>query len=123
MAGKKAARKAPKVTKKPVPEPESSDEEEVTASASFFVGDDAELGVIFTANLSNSLRNRNVLTQLPVRQEAVTPAEDFSRFVTDNRVLANGLLGGFRVLLSWWCKAYIRLTESLGLPTDDGEDY
>ena len=40
MAGKKAARKAPKVTKKPVPEPESSDEEEVTASASFFVGDD-----------------------------------------------------------------------------------
>ena len=43
MAGKKAARKAPKAAKKPLPkapEPESSDEEEVTASASFFVGDD-----------------------------------------------------------------------------------
>ncbi|KAH8046588.1 helicase [Aureococcus anophagefferens] len=39
MAGKKAARKAPKVTKSPY-RSQSSDEEEVTASASFFVGDD-----------------------------------------------------------------------------------
>ncbi len=65
----------------------------ITGGTSFFVGDDAELGVIFTANLSNSLRNRNVTSQLPVRQSDVTPAEDFTRFVTDNRILANGLLG------------------------------
>ena len=65
----------------------------LTGGTSFFVGDDAELGVIFTANLSNSLSNRNVLSQTPVRQAEVTAAEDFTRFVTDNRILANGLLG------------------------------
>ncbi|KPM15903.1 TonB-dependent receptor domain-containing protein [Citromicrobium sp. WPS32] len=65
----------------------------LTGGTSFFVGDDAELGIIATANLSNSLRNRNVLSQTPVRQETVTPADDFRRFVTDNRILLNGLLG------------------------------
>ncbi|MBB3033552.1 TonB-dependent receptor domain-containing protein [Alteriqipengyuania lutimaris] len=83
----------------------------LTGGTSFFVGDDAELGIIFTANLSNSLRNRNVLQQLPVRQSEVTPAEDFSRFVTDNRVLANGLLGfglKFGDQQIRWTNLYIR---------------
>ncbi|WP_370178886.1 TonB-dependent receptor domain-containing protein [Alteriqipengyuania sp.] len=65
----------------------------LTGGTSFMVGDDAELGVIFTANLSNSLRNRSVVNQTPIRQADVTPADDFRRFVTDNRILANGLLG------------------------------
>ncbi|GAB5348193.1 TonB-dependent receptor domain-containing protein [Alteriqipengyuania sp. 357] len=65
----------------------------LTGGTSFLVGDDAELGIVATLNLSNSLSNRNVLNQTPVRQAEVTPADDFRRFVTDNRILANGLLG------------------------------
>ncbi|NCP18301.1 MAG: TonB-dependent receptor [Erythrobacter sp.] len=65
----------------------------LTAGTSFDVGSDALFGVIFTANLSNSLNNRDVTNQTPVRQAEVTPADDFRRFVTDNRVLANSLLG------------------------------
>ena len=65
----------------------------ITGGTSFFVGEDAELGIIATANLSNSLSNRSVVNQTPVRQAAVTPADDFRRFVTDNRILMNGLLG------------------------------
>lgn len=64
-----------------------------TGGTSFFIGEDAELGIIATANLSNSLSNRSVVNQTPVRQATVTPADDFRRFVTDNRILMNGLLG------------------------------
>ncbi|MEL7729111.1 TonB-dependent receptor [Citromicrobium bathyomarinum] len=83
----------------------------LTGGTSFFVGDDAELGVIATVNLSNSLNNRNVTNQTPVRQADVTPADDFRRFVTDNRVLANGMLG-FGLELGdqkiRWTNLYIR---------------
>ena len=85
----------------------------LTAGTSFFIGDDAELGIVATANLSNSLRNRNVTNQTPVRQAQVTPADDFRRFVTDNRMLANGLLGfalEFGEQKVRWTNLYIRDT-------------
>ena len=83
----------------------------LTGGTSFFIGDDTELGIIATVNLSNSLNNRNVTNQTPVRQADVTPADDFRRFVTDNRVLANGMLGfglEFGDQKIRWTNLYIR---------------
>ena len=83
----------------------------LTGGTSFFVGDDAELGILLTANLSNSLSNRSVINQTPVRQAEVTAADDFRRFVTDNRILANGLLSfglAFGDQKIRWTNVYIR---------------
>lgn len=84
----------------------------LTAGTSFFVGADAEIGIIATANLSNSLKNRDVLTQVPnLNNPDLAPAEDFRRFVTDNRILANGLLSfglEFGDQQVRWTNVYIR---------------
>lgn len=82
-----------------------------TAGTSFFVGGDAELGIIATANLSNSLRNRNVTAQRPIGSLPVAVASDGERFVTDNSVLLNGLLGfglEFGEQKIRWTNVYIR---------------
>ncbi len=64
----------------------------ITAGTSFFIGDDTELGIIATANLSNSLRTRNVQSQTPGSLDLAIRT-DFDDFITDNRILANALLG------------------------------
>lgn len=64
----------------------------ITAGTSFFVGEDTEVGVIATANLSNSLRTRNVQSQTPGSLDLALRT-DFDEFITDNKILANALLG------------------------------
>ena len=63
----------------------------LTAGTSFEVGDGNRLGIIATASLSNSLRNRNIISQNP-RSADLALDRDARNFVTDNRILANALL-------------------------------
>jgi outer membrane receptor protein involved in Fe transport len=63
----------------------------LTAGASFDIGA-SRLGVIATASLSNGLRNRNIIDQNP-RTLDLELDRDSLRFVTDNRILANALIG------------------------------
>ncbi|MDC0886823.1 TonB-dependent receptor [Altererythrobacter sp.] len=63
----------------------------ITAGTAFDIGD-ARLGVISTINLSNSLRTRNIVSQTPDDLD-LNLRTDFRDFVTDNRILFNGLLG------------------------------
>ena len=64
----------------------------VTAGTSLDVFSDGRLGVIATGSLSNKWRNRFITSQTAVN-EALDLDTDFRDFVTDNRVLVNGLLG------------------------------
>ncbi|GMM92471.1 TonB-dependent receptor domain-containing protein [Qipengyuania sp. MTN3-11] len=64
----------------------------VAGGTSFEVGDDAFVGIIASAGISNSWRNRNVRSQLANSDLSVIN-EDFTTFITDNNVLVNGLLG------------------------------
>ncbi|QIQ85468.1 TonB-dependent receptor [Erythrobacter sp.] len=64
----------------------------ITGGASFELGGDTYLGVIATASIKNSLRNRQVLSQ----QGSSDLSELFAQtetFITDENVLVNGLLG------------------------------
>ena len=63
----------------------------LTAGTAFDVGDDGRLGVIATASLSNEYRNR-VISRQDAGPNSTEIARDESEFVTNNRVLANGLL-------------------------------
>ena len=62
-----------------------------TAFAVPFLGDDAELGLIFNAGLSNGWLTRQALQQNAGAGGDVFT--DFTTVLTDNRVVANGLLG------------------------------
>ena len=64
----------------------------ISAGTSVFLGGDTELGIIATANLSNSLRTRQVTSQTPASLD-LDLRTDFNDFITNNRVLFNGLLG------------------------------
>lgn len=69
----------------------------VTAGTSFDVGSDGMLGIIATGSISNKWRNRFITKQTAVNEELELDT-DFREFVTDNRVLVNGLLGfGFEI--------------------------
>ncbi len=64
----------------------------ITAGTSFEVGDGAYLGILATAGIKNSWRNRVVHSQA-ADPSLATLTEDFNTFITDNSVLVNGLLG------------------------------
>ena len=64
----------------------------LTAGTSVVLGDSTELGVIATANLSNSLRTRNRVSQTPDSLD-LNLRTDFDDFITNNRILANALIG------------------------------
>ena len=64
----------------------------VTAGTSFDFGDTGRFGVIATASLSNKWRTRSIISQSAVNAELDLDS-DFREFVTDNRVLANALIG------------------------------
>ena len=69
----------------------------VSGGTSFEIGDGNYLGIIATASLSNTWRNRSVKSQQANTDLSVVTS-DFDSFITDNNVLVNGLLGfGFRV--------------------------
>ncbi|OYX62347.1 MAG: TonB-dependent receptor [Sphingomonadales bacterium 32-64-17] len=64
---------------------------DVTGGTSFDVAD-GRIGVIATASIKNEWRNRVVHRQ-QATPDLSTVIEDFETFVTDNRVLVNGLVG------------------------------
>ena len=64
----------------------------ITAGTAVDVFEDGQFGVIATASLSNKWRNRFITRQTAVN-EALDLDTDFDQFVTDNRMLANAMLG------------------------------
>ncbi|MEW4449772.1 TonB-dependent receptor [Qipengyuania sp. JC766] len=64
----------------------------INAGTSFEVGSDGRLGIIATANLSNSLRNRDITAQTPDSAD-LNIRTDAREFTTDNQINANALLG------------------------------
>ncbi|UVI39262.1 TonB-dependent receptor domain-containing protein [Qipengyuania spongiae] len=84
----------------------------IAGGTSFEIGDGTYLGVLATAGISNSWRNRNVRSQ-QATQDLATLTEDFTNFITDNNVLVNGLLS-FGVeaddFTLRWTNLYIRDT-------------
>ena len=100
----------------------------LTAGASVPVFADGRFGVIATAGVSNKWRNRSIISQTAVNADLDLDT-DFRDFVTDNRMLVNGLLGfgleigDHRVR---WTNLYIRDTLkqsrlSLGEDFQDGD--
>ena len=64
----------------------------ITAGTAFDVGADGRLGIIATASLSNKLRTKVVTSQNPFTADLQLD-RDSRNFVTDNRILANAMLG------------------------------
>ncbi|QIG53496.1 TonB-dependent receptor [Altererythrobacter sp. BO-6] len=64
----------------------------ITAGTAFDVGSDGRLGIIGTASLSNKLRTKVVTSQNPLDAD-LNLDRDSRNFVTDNRMLANAMLG------------------------------
>ncbi|MEC9067474.1 MAG: TonB-dependent receptor [Pseudomonadota bacterium] len=100
----------------------------LTAGTSFPVFADGQFGVIATAGISNKWRNRSIIAQTAINADLDLDT-DFRDFVTDNRILVNGLLG-FGLELGdhrfRWTNLYIRDTlkqtrHSLGDDLQDGD--
>ncbi len=96
----------------------------VTGGASFDIGD-ARVGLIATAGLSNKWRTRDTLQQSSVNDDlSGDPQSSFQRVITDNRVVANAMLGvgaEFGEHRLRWTSLFIRDTlkqARLGLGTD-----
>ena len=64
----------------------------ITAGTSFDVFSDGRFGIIGTASLSNKLRNRFITKQTAVNANLDLDT-DFREFTTDQRILANAMLG------------------------------
>ena len=64
----------------------------ITAGTAFDVGADGRLGIIATASLSNKLRTKVITSQNPFTTDLQLD-RDSRNFVTDNRILANAMLG------------------------------
>ncbi len=95
----------------------------LTGGTSFEIGDGRYFGILATAAISNSWRNRSVRSQ-QANQDLSTVNQDFTTFITDNNVLVNGLLS-FGLDLGdhtiRWTNVYIRdtlKTARLGEGTD-----
>ncbi len=85
----------------------------LSAGKSWDVADDVRLGLIATAGYSNKWRNRDTLQQTASNLELTQRELDFRRFITDNRIVVNGLLGfGLEVEdhKFRWTNLYIRDT-------------
>jgi outer membrane receptor protein involved in Fe transport len=65
----------------------------ITGGASIEVGDGNYLGLIATAGITNTWRNRSVISQQFGDAEAGDIIFDSNTFITDNKVLVNGLIG------------------------------
>lgn len=64
----------------------------ITAGKSFPMGE-AELGVVAAAGYSNKFQTRDAIQQTSLSADLSQVESDFRRVTTDNRVVANGLLG------------------------------
>jgi outer membrane receptor protein involved in Fe transport len=65
----------------------------LTGGTSFEIGDGNYLGVIATAGITNTWRNRSVISQQFGDAQAGQILFDSRNFITDNKVLVNGLIG------------------------------
>lgn len=65
----------------------------VTGGLTFEVGDGNYLGVVATGGITNTWRNRSVISQQFGDAEAGEIDLDSTTFITDNKVLVNGLIG------------------------------
>ncbi|MCB2076779.1 MAG: TonB-dependent receptor, partial [Novosphingobium sp.] len=96
----------------------------ITAGTGMDVGSDGRLGIIATLGFKSKWRNRLVTKQTAVNA-ALDLDSDYTQFVTDNRILLNGLLG-FGLELGEhkfrWTNLYIRDTVKQGSITT-GTDY
>ncbi len=84
----------------------------ITGGASIELGDETYLGLIATASISNSLRNRSVLRQRG-SNDLSEVFQQSETFITDENVLVNGLLGlglDFGPHTARWTNLYIRDT-------------
>lgn len=85
----------------------------LTGGTSFDLGG-TTLGVIATAGIDNKWRTRQTLQQLSLDPDlSGSPQTDFTRVITDNRVVVNGLLGlsaEFGRNTVRWTNLYIRDT-------------
>ena len=64
----------------------------LTGGTSFDIGVDGRFGIVATAGLSNRWRTRSIISQTAVNADLDLDT-DFREFVTDQRILANALLG------------------------------
>ena len=105
----------------------------LTGGVSLELGDDTFLGVIATASIKNSLRNRTVLSERG-NTDLSEVFETSSTFITDENMLVNGLLGfglDFGPHTVRWTNLYIRdtlktarLEESFNpFPGENGFDF
>ncbi|CAN5285620.1 TonB-dependent receptor [soil metagenome] len=85
----------------------------ITGTTSLELGDDASLGIIATAGYSNKWRTRDTLQQTANSVDLSSKELDFQRVITDDRIVANGLLGfglEFGDNKVRWTNLYIRDT-------------
>lgn len=88
----------------------------VGAGEKFVLGD-TELGVIFTAGISNRWQNRDAIQQRSLSADLATVDSNFRRVTTSNRVVVNGLLGvglEFGANKLRWTNLYVRDTIKQG---------
>lgn len=65
----------------------------ISGGTNFEVGDDATLGLIATFGFSNKWSNRDARQQTPATADLSELFSDTQRVTTDNRIVANGLVG------------------------------
>jgi len=65
----------------------------ITGGTNWEIGDDATLGIIFNAGYSNKWRTRDTIQQTASTLDLSQKELDFSKVITDNRVVVNGLVG------------------------------
>jgi TonB-dependent receptor len=85
----------------------------VSGGTSFDIGDDVRLGLIATAGYSNKWQTRDALQQASLSSDLSLVDRDFRRVSTDNRIVANALLGlglEFGDNKIRWTNLYIRDT-------------
>ncbi|MEM1051117.1 MAG: TonB-dependent receptor [Pseudomonadota bacterium] len=83
----------------------------VTGGLSFEVGDGTYLGIIATAGLKNTWRNRNVLVQDASFDNLSNITREFNNFITDQNALFNAMLSfglDFGENTIRWTNLYIR---------------
>ncbi len=85
----------------------------ISGGTSFDIGSDARLGLIATAGYSNKWQTRDAIQQFSASADVASIDSNFERVTTDNRVVANGLLGlglEFGDNKVRWTNLYIRDT-------------
>ncbi len=65
----------------------------LSGGTSFPIGDDMTLGIIATGGYSNKWTTRDAIQQTSLNSDLSSLENDFRRVSTDNRIVANGLLG------------------------------